>query len=170
MMQKAASLTLSILLLVFCGCAKNSENINLKVTAGKETVSSFCVDTAMSSSAANNKSIFKQGFSKTSSPIKYIKNNQTVTLNFGSNLPQKVIVEDSLLNSTGNYLYTDKETDKVSLSKKGGKFYFILKKHWASALSSIYKKDKTNFRGFKVTANLGNKASVYAFVIKTDGY
>lgn len=87
---------------------------------------------------------------------------------FGGNPPDKVSVKDMLLDSKGENLYTDKEIEEVPLTKENNIYYFLVKTHPWFALSSTFTEDKTDIRGFLVTASWGKDEHVYGFAIKTD--
>lgn len=164
-----------ITLIGVTGCTDTKvENINnLTVTVGKDNIKCINLEDVdvKDSFLDNKKDIFKFAFKEnTLSGIKYIKNDEKVYLDFGSNPPDKLFIKDSLLNSNGEYLYSDKETITVPFTNESNKFYFIVKKHPASGLSSIYMENKIDFRGLKIKASWGKNEYVYVFVIKTDTF
>lgn len=160
---------LMIALMGVVGCTKTENTNNLTVTIGKENIKYTKLECAKDNFVDNKKDLFQFAFEKdTSTDVKRIKFDDKVYLDFGSNRPDKLSIKDRLLNSNGEILYTDKETIEVSFKKENNKFYFTVKKHPASAFSSVYMKNKTDFRGFSIKATWGKKEFVYAFVIKTD--
>jgi hypothetical protein len=103
--------------------------------------------------------------------IKYIKIGDKVSLDFGNNPPNNITITDRLLNLSGDQVYQDKLTIEVPFTKDNNKYYFYyfsVQNNMASRLSSYYR--KTDFRGYKISANWGKHQKEYAFVIKTDSF
>ena len=170
-MKYGLMMVLLLTLIVVNGCSKIENANNLTVTVGKENIKCIKLNDANDSFRDNKKAIFKLAFENNAlSDINYIKNDEKVYLDFGSNPPDKLVIKDSLLYPNGDYLYTEKETIEVPFIKDGNKFYFIIKKHFASALSSVYLENKTDLRGLRIKASWGKNEYVYALVIKTDAF
>lgn len=168
-MSKIKMALFIIALMGAVGCTKDETTNNLTVTVEKENIKCIKLECAKDSSVENKKDLFKFAFGKdASTDIKYIKYDEKVYLDFGSNKPDKISIKDRLLNSNGENLYTDKEIIEVPFTNENNKFYFTVKKHPASALSSVYMENRTDFRGFSIKASWGENEYVYAFVIKTD--
>lgn len=88
----------------------------LTVTAGKENIESISL---INSEDNYDRDIFKFAFGNNEmTDIKYIENDEKITLNFGNTPPDNVIVKDILLNSKGECLYSDKHHKDISLEKK----------------------------------------------------
>jgi hypothetical protein len=102
--------------------------------------------------------------------IPYIKADETCTISFRDYPPDKFTISDILIDQKGNQRYTDKEIINIPVELKDGKCSFVVKKHVASGLDSLYYKGKTDFRGFLMTASWGENQCEYAFVIKTDSF
>lgn len=150
---------------------KTDKGHRLTVTAGEESIKCVSLINSKDSKLENTKDIFKFAFKKdTLTDIKYIKINEKITLNFGDTLPDNVSIKDILLNSNGEYLYPDKLSVDVSLTKEDNNFSFLLQKNPMYLLSSEFSKTKKQFRGFKITATWGKKEYIYAFVIKSNAY
>jgi len=138
----------------------------LTVTAEKENIESVSL---INSEVSFEKDIFKFAFENNEmTDIKYIKNDEKITLNFGNTPPNNVTVKDISLNSKGECLYSDKLDKDISLKKKGDNFIFYLKANLNSLLSSEFIPGDKQFRGFKITATWEKKEYIYSLVIKSD--
>lgn len=100
----------------------------------------------------------------------YVQLGKTISIEFKDNPPDKFTVYDQLLDEKGENKYSDKVTETVSLSWKDGKYWFDLKPHVTSALSSNFQDYDTGntIRGFRIVSNWGENECEYAFIIRTD--
>lgn len=112
------------------------------------------------------KSILKQ----TNFEIKYFNIGEIVSINLGNAQIDQVIIKDSILNSTGEYIYSEKETYEVSYTISNNKYHFKIQKHKASMFSSYYLKNKTNYRGYSIEVHKNKSMYTFAFVILTDSF
>lgn len=150
------------------GCVKNDKMPEVSLTVEGEKINYITVKHTANDSPNN---IFKLVFEKNdSAEIKYIKNCSVVFLDFGNNPPDKISIKDRLLWVNGDYLYPDKLTVEVPFTKENGKYSFIVQKNMASLLSSFYKENKTDFRGYNIITYWGENEYEHAFVIKADSY
>jgi hypothetical protein len=101
--------------------------------------------------------------------IPYIEIGKTVMINFQSYPPDKFTIADILIDENGKRMYSNKEVINIPVKLKDGKCSFEIKKHFASALSSVYVENKVDVRGFRMIASWGDNECEYAFVIKADG-
>lgn len=171
MKQMLMIILLMISLIGVSGCAESNIG-DLKIRAGKEEIKSTTFSNSKSDSSANTaESEFEFAFEQNAvKDIKYLKKGEIITLDFGNSEPDTISVKDSVLNKSGAYQFSYRETIEVPLSKEEGKYSFTVDKHWASALSSFYEENKKDYRGFSITASWGQKEYSYAFVIQADAY
>lgn len=101
--------------------------------------------------------------------IPYIDIGKTVEITFRANSPKEFSIYDILLFKNGDQLF-DNLKDNVTYEKNRGNYSFEIKKNMTSALSSYYKENKKDIRGFRMIAKWGKNECEYAFVIKTDAY
>ncbi|OKP87766.1 hypothetical protein A3844_10190 [Paenibacillus helianthi] len=171
--NKNKKILLNIFLLsmfiTFSGCDDSHTGI-VEIMGGKEKIEFKTLNNTEKGSSLNDtKKIFLFAFEGgNSKKIKFLKSGDEISLDFGSNPPDKLSISDGLINSNGDYLYTPKEIVEVPYVKKKGIYSFKLETHIASRLSSYYKKDKTVFRGFIIDAFWGNGEYKYAFVIESN--
>ncbi|MEK4104169.1 MULTISPECIES: hypothetical protein [Paenibacillus] len=164
---------LSILLIVsligISGCAESNIG-DLKISAGDQEIKSTTLSNTKSDSSSNAEaSGFEFSFEQDAvKNIQYLKNGEIITLDFGDSEPDNVSLEDSVLNKSGAYQFSSRETLEVPITKKDGKYSFTIEKHMASSLSSFYEENKKDYRGFSITASWGEKEYRYAFVIQAD--
>lgn len=102
--------------------------------------------------------------------IPYVGIGEFAAISFESNPPNEFVVSDVLIHENGDEIYSYKEIIDVPVEYKNGKYYFEIRKHLASALSSYYVENKIDIRGFRMVASWGQNECEYAFVIKTDGF
>lgn len=169
---------LSILLIVsligISGCAESNIG-DLKISAGDQEIKSTTLsntklanaksDLSSNAEASGFEFAFEQDAVKN---IQYLKNGEIITLDFGDSEPDNVSLEDSVLNKSGAYQFSSRETLEVPITKEDGKYSFTIEKHMASSLSSFYEENKKDYRGFSITASWGEKEYRYAFVIQAD--
>lgn len=173
---KTKKLSLTIFLfsifIISSGCDDNSHMGNVEITGGKEKIEYIALHNSENGSLLNDTNkLFSFAFEGNNSKnIKYLKNGDEVSLDFGSNPPEELSIKDGLLNSDGDYLYTSKEIIEVPYTKKKGTYSIKLQSHPASLLSSYYKENKTVYRGFTVDAYWGEIEYKYAFVIESDAF
>lgn len=171
--NKNKKILLNIFLLsmfiTFSGC-DDSHTGSVTIIGGHEKIEYITLnDTEKDFLSTDTQKIFLFAFEgENSKKIKYLKSGDEISLDFGSNPPDKLSISDGLLNSNGDYLYTSKEIVEVPYVKKKGIYSFKLETHIASRLSSYAKKDKTVYRGFIVDAFWGKSEFKYAFVIKSN--
>lgn len=113
------------------------------------------------------KTILKEG---SGIEIPYIEIGKTAVINFKNYPPDKFTISDILIDKNGNQMYTNKEIISIPVKLKNGKCSFQIKKHFASALSSIHVENKTDIRGFRMIATWGQNECEYAFIIRADGF
>lgn len=92
---------------------------------------------------------------------------ETAVIDFKNLTPDKFTSNDILIESEGNMMYTSREIQSIPVEFKKGKVSFEIKLHPASLLSSFYIKDRTDLRGFRMTAAWRENECEYAFIIKT---
>lgn len=148
----------------------NNEKIQeITVTIGNQNIKSTLLNNNGSDLEKDDRDTFKFAFKENAlSDIKYINIGDKVTLDFGNNAPDNITIKDNILNSKGERIYTDKEIIDVPYANENNKYSFTIDIHKASFLSSYYVENKTDFRGFLVSAFYDKKEYDYAFVIKTD--
>jgi len=100
----------------------------------------------------------------------YIEIGKTAMISFKNNPPSKFTISDILIDENGKQMYSDKVIINIPVELKDGKCSFEIKKHFASALSSVYVENKIDYRGFKMIASWGENECEYAFIIRTDGF
>ena len=150
------------LVLEYSGC--NTNNQTLRIVVNKKDIQYIQAKDLKEGDPAN---VFKLLLDKdASSTVEYIKIGEKVTLDFGDKYPDKIIMDDTLLRSNGEMLYTNKETVATPLEAQDTKYYFYVKKHKWSTLNS--KSSNTDLRGFRIIASWDNTEYIFAFVIKTD--
>ena len=113
------------------------------------------------------KTIMKEG---SNSEIPYIEIGKTAMISFKNNPPSKFTISDILIDENGKQMYFDKVINNIPVELSDGKCSFGIKKHFASALSSVYVKNKIDYSGFKMIASWGENECEYAFIIRTDGF
>jgi hypothetical protein len=162
-MRKKIAVMPLIFVLLICTCACSSEKNGLKVTAGQRQINVF-------TASSKHKNVFEPAFGKNAFAIAYIKTGEKLYIDFQGKPPDAFTIADYLLDSNGGYRYSGKLAQSIAVSAINDRYYFVLKKHIASALNNVHKSNNKNFRGFKVTASTGKNARIYIFVLKTDGY
>ncbi len=164
MLKRILILTITIIVLIgVLGCTKNNNTPNLIVKIGDESITIIPLEDSV-----DPLNEFKSLIGSSDSSITYINIGETVTLDFGDNYPDNISIEDILLNSSGEQMYSDKEIIDVPYSNENSKYYFEVKKHWASYLSSQYVENKLDIRGLLVRAYSKNSEHVYVFVFSTN--
>ena len=149
------------------GCLKGEKAKKLVVTAGEQEIQSFPLKVSDGDNENERKNTFTYLFEQNEPlRIEYIKIREKIILDFGDNPPDNIMVEDSILNSEGKYLFNEKETMNVPIIKEDDKYFFLLKGHKASTLSS--RRNITVIRGFKITAYWKDQKYEYAIVIEAD--
>lgn len=171
MKQMMMAIVLVMVWIGISGCSESNIG-DLKISAeDKEIKSSLLSNPTSEPSSNSEESEFKFAFEQEASKnIQYLKVGETVTLDFGDNEPDTISLKDSVLNKSGDYQFSSRETLKVSLKIEDGKYNFRINKHMASALSSFYEENKKDYRGFSLTAAWGEEEYRYAFVLQTDAY
>lgn len=114
------------------------------------------------------KDLFKIAFGQPSKNIKYIKPGRKITINFANNPPDKISMKNSVLNSNGEIMYTERETMDVPLSKANNEYYFNVQTHMASLYNCSYDTNRKDFIGYVAEMTWGEISYVSVFVIKTD--
>lgn len=141
------------------------------IMAGKENIDYIKADNAIGVFSNNKIEVFKDAFdSNALANAKYVKDDEKIYIDFGSNPPDKLLIKDNILRTNGEYMYTERETADVPYTNENNKFVFIVKMHPASIYSSYYIDNKTDLRGFRVKASWGNTECVYIFVIKATAF
>ncbi|ELK41910.1 hypothetical protein RI662_16935 [Brevibacillus agri] len=160
-----------------CGGATDNKEENSSVTEnpiskqGSAMIGAETIKLYELSGNQNLKDQFKFAFDpKVPQEIKYYKNGETVTIDFGETVYDNITILDILLNSKGEQLYTDKEIKNVAFTRIDNKYQFKLEKHFASALNSNDEPCQTVYRGFRINAYKDDKEYPFGFVIKTDAY
>ena len=156
------SIFLIVIILSLSGCNGNKQ-AELKIIIGNTNVNYKVLKDETSAD------LFKFAFGEADKYIEYVDIGEKVFLDFGDNPPDQIIINDHLLNSQGDPMYTEKEIFDVPVIGDNKRYYFVVNKNLASGLSSHYEENKKDFRGFTVFATKGEINKVYLFVIKTDG-
>ncbi len=160
---------LAVLLIVILGVIYNTtmdEEI-LDITVGNTKIEYEILENDYSLS----RDLFKYAFEvEKLDDIKYVDIGEKVHIDFGNNPPDKFVIKDHLLNNEGMLMYSSKEILDIPVSGDNHKDYFVVNKHFASALSSYYEKNKKDYRGIAIIATKGETEIVYKFVIKTDAF
>lgn len=157
------------ILIIFNACG-DSHMGNVSITGEKEKIEYIVLNNTENGSLLEDiNEIFSFAFEGGNSKnIQKIKIGDEIMLDFGSNPPDKLSINDGLLNSNGNFLYKSKVLLEVPYYKKKGKYSFKLEKHIESRLSSYSWEDKAEYRGFIIGANWGDIEYKYAFVIESN--
>lgn len=115
--------------------------------------------------------IFKNGFSREDLlGSEFVEFGEKVYFDFSGNMPDEIKIWDSILTLDGDYMYGEIASVIVTCDSDDVGYYFILKKHPASGLSSIHEDGRVYLRGYKVRVSWsGEDDVVYGFVIKTIG-
>lgn len=115
--------------------------------------------------------IFKNGFSRDDLlGSEFVEFGEKIRFDFSGNMPDKIKIWDSILTLEGDYMYGEIATVIVTCERDDDGYYFILKKHPASGLSSIREDGRVDLRGYRVrVSSSGEDDVVYGFVIKTIG-
>ncbi|MEK3836558.1 MULTISPECIES: hypothetical protein [unclassified Paenibacillus] len=163
------SMLLGSLLVAFTGC-DGSPKSSVTILGGKENIKYATLNSDQKASLSDQTaSPFSFAFEEGKpSDIQYLKNGEEISIDFGSNPPDKLSVSDGLLDANGDYLYTSKEITDVPYVTKKGVYSFKLDTHIASALSSYYEKDQKEFRGFIINAIWEKQEKKYAFAIQSN--
>lgn len=137
----------------------------LIVTIGKENINSVSF---INLEDRYDDDFFKFAFEEDEiGNIKYVKNNEKITLSFGKIPPDSITITDILLSTSGQCLFGDRHYMNVSPKKKGNNFIFYLQSNPNSFMRSDYALFK-QYRGFKVTATWDKQEYMYFFVIQTN--
>lgn len=164
-MKLKSTLALLALSFTLCGCAKE-QHTSLTIFSEENNINYYEVITEPD----NRKELFKNAFEEEKlHDINYIENGKTITLDFGTNPPDAIALNDVLVNSKGMQLYSDKQTLDIPLDKDKNKYTFILSEHKWALLSSLSPYNRIDYRGFLITATWGDKKHEFTFVIKTKG-
>lgn len=102
--------------------------------------------------------------------IPYIKIGKTVEVDFGKNVPDKLVISDIIINNDGSQLYQDNVNYKPVFELNEGKRTFKIDKNPASFLSSYYVENKKDIRGIRIIASWGENECEYAFVFMADAF
>lgn len=100
--------------------------------------------------------------------IPYFKIGKTVLIDFQNALPDKLLVQDMIIDKDGRTIYGDKFAMDVPTERKENVYTFIIEKNTASAFSSIM--HDTDLQGISITCSWGENECEYAFIIKTDAF
>ncbi len=78
-----------------------------------------------------------------------------------------MVIHDILIDENGNQIYSDKVINIMQIELNNGECSFEINKHMASYLSSIYEKDKVDYRGFRMIDSWGENECEYGFIAGT---
>lgn len=97
----------------------------------------------------------------------FVEFGEKLYLDFGDSMPDKVVVEDSILTPDGKFMYDMQATSVFTCGRDQNGFYFVVDKNLSSAFSSVFEEGRKDLRGFMIRAVWGSDELVYGFVIKT---
>lgn len=89
-----------------------------------------------------------------------------IYLDFGDSVPDRVVIQDSILTPTGVYMYNERSTIVFNCGRDENGFYFVVDKNLSSAFSSFFEEGRKDLRGFMIRASWGSDELIYGFVIK----
>lgn len=162
---------LIILLITGCSPKPPKEPPELKITIGDKKINYVVAKNKWNGSMFDREDTFHTLMKENSvDDIPYIEIGEKAAVSFVSNPPDEFKVSDVLICENGDEMYSYKEIINVPVKYKNGKYYFVINKHLASALSSYYVEDKIDIRGFRMIASWGKNECEYAFVIKTGDF
>ncbi|WP_163191573.1 hypothetical protein [Clostridium thermarum] len=163
---------LTALLLLSCSSQKSGQSPQeppeITVTIGKKEMKYVIGKNQWNGAKYDREDTFKTALKETpEAEIPLIVFGETAVIDFKNLTPDKFTINDILIDSEGNMMYTSREIQSIPVEFKKGKVSFEIKLHPASFLSSFYVKDRTDLRGFRMTADWGENQCEYAFIIKT---
>lgn len=167
-MKKRISLVLLMLIIIISIWRLNisRENDKLNITLGNQNLGYSTLEGIDINN--NTHDLFEFAFvGEAFNDIRYVEIGEKVYLDFGDNPPDEFIVKDYLLDSKGKIMYTEKEVMDIPINGENEKYYFVVNKHIASALSSYYEKNKKEYRGINIITTEKGIEKSYLFVIKT---
>jgi len=168
-MKRIIVITLLAMVLLGVGCVKIDKLSELTVMTGEINVDYISLDKMEYDLLGDSKDIFKSTFEQYEvSDLKYIKSGEVITLDFGKEQPDKIVIKDDMLDPKGDFIYDDKLTREVQFTEENGKYHFTVEKHLASGLGAVF--SETAIDGYRVNAFWGDEEYVYTFVIITDSY
>ncbi len=164
-MKKYSIFFTGILLLVLClastGCTFTG-NKKLNVRLDDKIIKSVRLDDA------DRYDVFKSSFNSDDLDNSLlVEFGKKIYLDFGDSMPDRVVIQDSILTPTGEYMYNEMSTIVFNCGRDENGFYFVVDKNLASAFSSVFEEGRNDLRGFMIRASLGNDEIIYGFVIKT---
>lgn len=117
----------------------------------------------------DRKDIFK-AIIKKNSDIPYFHLGDMISIQFKQNQPDEITVMNYILTARGDYKYSDRTEEKVTLNQEDKIYSFQLEPHSASYLSSDlsdYERRKS-IRGFRIVCSWGENECEYGFILRTD--
>lgn len=97
-----------------------------------------------------------------------IEFGKKIYLDFGESMPDKAVVQDSILTPDGKFMYNEMASGIIVCERDENGYYFVIDKNPASGFSSVLEEGGKDLRGFMVRASLDGDELIYGFVIKTE--
>jgi len=156
-------LSLIVISVGISSCVRSVNDLELTINVNDEKIDGM----VLQDTADNDKNVFKPAFEKeTAFEVKHADLGSIVTLSFINKLPDKITIQEYLLNANGETLYTDIEVKDVPFTQEQSKYFFTIEKSIIAGLNSGL--HTTDLRGYKVLAFFGNDKKTIIFVIETD--
>lgn len=150
------------LFIVLTGCSGKDEH-SLSVRLDDKIIKSVRLDDD------DRNDVFKSSFkSDNLDNSLFVEFGKKIYLDFGDSMPDRVVIQDIILNTDGEYMYNERASRVINCESDENGFYFVVDKNPASGFSSVLEEGGKDLRGFIVRASWDGDELIYGFVIKTE--